>query len=507
MHRNFIISTRNLFVVLGLAAIPTTIFLRYLWSLSLGNGDELFFSTGAGRFEVSEGSPSQWADFFSWLWWKHTGRTADWLSGSVYFFGAKDGRWIISILTVLSATTITWCLHRLSTIYYHSKSASIYWVAPVSLLTLLFSYSCTSLYPLANLTMYSAAVCNYLVPSALICSVLTFGLIAQRTAALYGAAVIGSIAATMHEQAAATLAVLAVLFVIIGSSKWPILHRFGCATIIFSGVIEMFLAPGLHSKLARFSTSSPEIPISMPNKLITTFYAFGVYFPFLGAVISTIIALYLICFIRLSQKRFWSIALLGLLSVSFATWVLSLLFFALKHSTGSQTIIGLSCMAMMAVWLVTPLLSHSKPIRFGTLIFLCAASSLAIPAAAGLGAIRVFNYPVIFFLIFQIWTAYIIVGNPSELFGHGGTATRHFSKKWLLPVVYLLMSAWVMGWSLIALQENYVPGVTNLEIQDASCLQENCPAADPNLPHPSAMSGYGEHDYANTDAVLEWLEK
>ena len=285
---------------------------------------------------------------------------------------------------------------RLFTFHVSPYPKKITWIAPISLLTLLFSYSATNLQSLVNLTMYSAAMCNYFVPSALIFVVLILVLTTEKTLYLYAAAAVGFIAATMHEQSAAILAVLCLLLLIIGPQRWHIIHRSAAVLIVVAGIIEMFMAPGLQNKLSRVAAAAPEAPVSLPRRLVTTFYGFSVYFPLTAIMISAILVIYLIYYIRSSLHPHWGIILLVSLSFTTLLWSLCRVLLFLDSPASSQALTGLFCMLMMIVWVVVPLLSSEKSVRFGSVIFLCAASSMAIPAAAGLGAVRVFNFPVIF---------------------------------------------------------------------------------------------------------------
>lgn len=504
--RRFLHTPNQRFTTALLVSIVSTIFfLRYLWSLSLGNGDELFFSTGAGAFNVPDGTLAQWKEFFAWLWWEHTGRTADWLSGAVYFFGDEEGRWIVSTLTAVSAGVITWCLRRFHD-YYRGDSSDSWFVAPIALLALLFAYAVRSLISLVNFTMYSAAVCNYLVPTAVIFVVVYIALTTQSLLALYTAAFLAALTATMHEQAAAVLAFLAFLFILHRRSQWALSHRLGTSLLTFAGVIEMFLSPGLHAKLARVAAVAPPTPKPLPHKLAETFYGFSVHFPSLGLLMSIVIAGYLIHTIRRNPQAWWNTALLLGLCLSTAVWRICMAAFALSHPIGSKKTIVLSCMLMMVIWLLAPLMSPEKLARAGTLLLLSAAVSLAIPAAAGLSAVRVYNYPLVFLISFLIWTIFLLV-SARKTCHRTDNAFRISVAAVLLSGVLLFTSLWVIAQATIAFQSNFEPGLADLKMQEDHCQQTLCPAQDPALPYPPAMSGYGEHDYASVDAVLEWIEK
>lgn len=494
--------TRHFALALVGTSLLVTLVLRYLWALSLGNGDELFFSTGAGAFNVPEGSWSQWGEFFSWLWWEHTGRTADWLSGAVYFFGDEEGRWIVSALTAFSAASITWSLHRLY-IRDVTVSSRVWLIAPVAILSFVFSYSTKTLTALANLTMYSAAVSNYLVPTALIFIVITAVLTSEKTSTLYVHALLAGLVATMHEQAAAVLAVLVCVFLIFASERWSFPHRLGSSLVVLAGVVEMFMAPGLHAKLNRVAEASQAVPPSLPHKLVASFSSFGVYFPFLGILISIVTATYLIIFIRSNIRRSLAIGMLVTLCLSTFVWLVYLAAVIARLSFASKKIVGAACIIMMLMWLVTPLLSASKTVQFSSLLMLCAAGSFSIPAAAGLGAVRVYNYPVIFFIAFLVWSIYLAAYPPC---GETTPPGRPVLSA-LLATCLLVMSIWVLTQATIAFRANYAPGLQDLEKQDSQCTLEICQAKDPAIPYPPAMSGYGDHDYASTASVLEWIEK
>lgn len=486
--------------------LVNTLFLRLLWSYSLGNGDELFFSTGGGRFNVSDGTVTQWAELLSYIWWEHNGRTIDWLSAAVYFFGEDAGRWIASVITTLSAAIIVWCIHRLVTFSHPEKRIPVL-IAPIAISSILFSYSTLSLAPLANLTMYSASSVNYLVPSCMLMLAVTLVTTGHKLSSLYLGAVIALLTATMHEQSAVMVAALMLVLLFAGSKRWKLQHRLAASLIAVFGVAEIFLSPGLHNKLDRAAALVSQEAVSLPRKVVTTFYAFGMYFPLLGLTVSAVIFFYLIRFSISDRYRTLSISLLTTLTLSTALWILETALLLVSSPLGSQTLAGLSCITMMTSWILTPLLASSPAIRFGSLFFLSAAASLAIPAATGLGAVRVFNYSIIFFITFLLWSTMI----GSDELPHMGESSSSYRADSSASIVLLtalaLMSAWVMTRAWTAFEANYDPGLESLIHQATQCNKSVCPAIDPQLPYPDALSGYGDHDYASTEAVLEWLEK
>lgn len=503
MNRSASYNNRFL-VALTFSVVISAFYLRYLWSLSLGNGDELLFATGGGRFRIGEGSLAQWADFLSYIWLEHNGRTADWIASAVYFFGADAGRWIISILTPLTVGVITLCLYKLGEAFGLSSKVSVI-VAPLSMLTLLFSYSAVGLKSLANLTMYSAAVANYFVPSALIFVVLTIAVTAQKSTVLYLGSILGFIAATTHEQAATVLLVLVALFLFFGPKRWSLRQKLISSLIVLSGVAEMFLAPGLHAKLTKVSTARTDLDVALPRKIVNTIAEFGTFYSIMGVLTSAIVAVYLISYIRMSRYLHLSWTFLVVLLLSTTVWLLTALDPTLIFPSEAQIINGLAGIVMMATWLVTPLLSNLKAVRFGSVLLFSAAASLLIPAAAGLAGVRGFNFPIIFLLSFQIWNIYLSA-NPRG----AASSVEHYQRnrlpyRLLLPSVLLLLSVWVIAGATIAFQSNFEPGVEALKEQDANCTEAICRLENLELPYPDAKAGYGKHDYSNTSSVIQWL--
>ncbi|WP_222566257.1 hypothetical protein [Actinomyces sp. HMSC065F11] len=499
----FATSERGLLKALVISTIPIALFLRYLWSLSLGNGDELFFSTAAGTFDIGQGTWAQWSDFFYWLWWEHTGRTADWISGAIYLLGDGVGRWLASILATLSAGIITWCLYRLSK-YFGLAPTPPAIAVPVSLLTLLFSYSAAGLTPLVNLTFYSAAVANYFVPGALIFAVLTMAMVSNKTSTLYLASIIGSITATMHEQAAIILLVLVILLVVADPQRRPLQHRLISSLIVLAGVVEMFLSPGLHAKLTRVAAAQPEVVTSVPHKILITFYTFGAYYSIMGLLTSALVVAYLVAYICQSRQTVSSWILIVVLGISTTVWLTGIRQLGIESPFSSHTLNGLACIVMVITWLITPLISNSNAVRFGSVLLIAAGGSLAIPAAAGLSAVRVLNFPIIFLMGFQLWTMHLGV-HAATTSSFNKMNVKQFLTSAAIPTALLVLSMLAIINTTIAFEANSKPGLEDLTKQDIACSQARCPAQDPQIPYPKAFAGYGNHDYASTRSVLEWL--
>lgn len=487
-------------IVFGLSFLLITLLLRYLWSLSLGNRDEIFFSTGAGRFEIGAGSLSQWGEFFSWIWWEHTGRTADWLSGTIYLFGAEAGKWLVSILTATSIGAIVWCFQRLLSIFYAAPKRPLLTI-PIAMLALLFSYSYSDLKLQSNLTTYSAAVCNYIVPTALVIIAITLVLTGSRTYHLYSAAIIGFAAATMHEQAATVVATLAVLLFVLGPTRWSRLHRFISSALMFLGVLEMFMAPGLRTKLDRASSAIDHASDPVIFKIIRTFSTYGEYFPVIIVLVSGVLVFQLLR-TAFDTGRKISVSLLALVILgSSVLWGVSFKFPDLDFGVDPYILSGTSCGITMIAWLVAPLFARTQATRFGSVILLCAAASMAIPAVAGLSQnLRVFNYPSLFLIAFLIWSMF----TGSQFFGKNNTGVQISGiATAILATILLLVSINVTLRVVTAFHENYAIGLEDLQRQQAACTHVHCLATNPDVPHPRALSGYSGNEDINY--VLEWI--
>lgn len=488
-----------------LSSIAASGFLRYLWSLSLANGDELFFSNGAGSFSTPSRAWSEWRSFFSWLWWEHTGRTADWLSGMFYFFGVSSGKWIASLCASLSAALIVWSLYRLHRVFRPHRQPHAVFV-PLGVFALIFVYAFDTLVALVNLTMYSAAVANYLVPSALICLVITLIVENRSASSVYAAAFLACLTATMHEQAAAVLAVLAVIYMLKSARLHPLHTRLFVTGLTSLGVLEMFLAPGLHHKLGRVAANASEPPSPLWQKVRNSLFSFGFYFPTLVFLLTAAVIVLVIVAVR-KKERVQAHVALGVLSVvCTAAWFLMFQYYVASPADSLKWILTLALALTLSTWIVIPLMSRTPWMAAGAIFIVCAASSIAIPAAAGLGAVRVFNYPVIFAICFLLWTLMGIESRQISIL-----TPRSFRREILLArllaTVLIVLTALTMVHSVIAFRANYTPGVALLQQQRQQCDQQICPAIDPVLPYPDALSGYGDHDYAGVEAVLNWIEQ
>lgn len=495
-------------VLIGIYMLLMTLFLRYLWSLSLANGDELFFSTARGSFPIGEGTARQWADFLSWLWWEHTGRTADWLSAAIYFGGASSGKWLSSFISAACSATVALSLGHLGAFYAKRKVLT----PPLFLLgttSIILAPGVDTLNALANYTMYSAAVINYLVPVTLIILALRVYLTshAQWRASIAG--LLAGVSATMHEQAAATVIVLCLLALAIRPATTSLRQRVTFAALGLAGSVEMFLAPGLHNKLARAAVNVASPGPSLPQRLATVLYAFGAYFP-LTAVMITAAALALFTYRMRQSSRGWpTVTIIVVTILATALW-----FFAARwqytqigtteFSPTVKIFLILAGTLMMVSWVVLPLLGAETHVGSGALFTACAAASFTIPAAAGLSAVRVFTYPVLFGLCLILWAIMVPRAHHAE---SGGGPDRAASSLRLATATLLGFSTVTAAVNLfLSLNANFQPGLEALHTQRAECQEEKCAAQElNNLPYPAIFSGYGDHLYCDVSGVLEWM--
>lgn len=473
--------------------LVTTLVLRVLWAYSLANGDELFFSNGAGHFDNSQATWAQWYDFMAWLWLEHTGRTADWLSGAIYMWGIGTGKWLTSLLTAGSATLIAVSLTRLHS-YAHSAKASAVAI-PVSVAVLLFLPAFDTLTAPVNLTMYSAAVCNYLVPSALIIFALTLVIENRSRASHLAASLLAALTATMHEQSALIIIVLVLLY-LVATAGQPLGVRILASILPLAGAAEMFLAPGLAHKLNR-ATVITEDSRSLVSKLASSLLAYSSSYPAVSVLVSLFLVVTIALCTRLALKR----AVLASFGAAILIWVLSLgLFVVLKSDLGKGLLV-LSTALLLLSWLVVSWLAETSRQRIGFLLLLISATAFGLPAAAGLVQIRVFNFTIIFILSFVAWSVIRLSHCARAHRRHRALAMSST----VLIAITVLAAATGMIKLLVSFSANYEPGIQHLTEQDQACSQELCPAVDPPLPYQRALSGYGDHDYADTHRVLEWI--
>lgn len=494
-----ITSTR--FLTLFFTFVAATGTLRYLWSLSLANGDELFFSNGAGTLNSSTASTLEWWNFITWLWWEHTGRTADFLSAFVYFWGISSGKWIASILASASSLLIVLCLERLHVQLYPSRSIPLIFI-PFGVGTLLFLPAADTLLATANLTLYSAAVSNYLVPTALTLLAIRLVVVNPSLSRLITSSAIGGVTATMHEQSAAMHIVLVTVFLMTGCSSLTLRSRALASVFPLMGAAEMLFSPGLHNKLAKVALSQPATDgPSLLGKFSATFFGIGIYYPLVLTLISLVIVLSVL---HKKSKTGYLVRVFLLLSI--LALLISVGSFFLHPSEVSLRAVSLSAFLLLTCWVLSALLDNSYAGRLGLLFLVLAATSLSIPAVSGLSAIRVFNFTMLFSIVFLIWNVLVLFSRGSLSMPTDYTHHLVRNTKRVLPFI-LVASMTIIGFgkTLIAFQENYDPGIAALRQQHAVCSAALCRAIDPSVPYQRAVSGYGNHDYADIERVLQWI--
>lgn len=499
LHRG---SHANLMLVTVGSFLGCALLLRYLWSYSLANGDELFFSNGAGNLDSADASADQWLSFMSWLWWEHTGRTADWLSALVYVWGISPGKWIASVLAAASASLIVLCLYQLH-IHFSEVSTSRLTFIPLGVLALLFLPAADTLLSAANLTMYSAAVSNYLVPTSLIITILTMVVVNPTSTRLTIASLLGAVAGTLHEQSAAMIIVLVIALIAFGENLAPLRTRVFVSLLPLAGALEMFLSPGLHSKLSKVALAqSPMGAPSLSVKVATSFYGLGVYYPLLIALISITLAITLSHQNPGIRERRTAAATIAL-SVAFLFTVAA---FFLWSSSLTQFAVSASTFILIVEWAVALYQLETHTRTMGFLFFLLAMTSLSIPALSGLSAIRVYNYTILLSLILVLWLL-MMLGEPVSPTPcvAPASSTKVKQKSLLVALIIALLSMTGMGKVVVAFHDNYSPGLADLQHQQSACNALLCQAEDPVLPYQRAISGYGDHDYADVERVIEWI--
>lgn len=439
-----------IFIFLG---VCLTGFFRYVWEFSLANGDEFFFANLKGRAPVANYSLADLGDFFYFLWSEHTGRTADWLSTLVYFFGFSTGRWITSAFTAFSIVLIAMSIYRVSRVFF-TESIGATWAAAVATLVAVFAVAAPAMFHTAyvsNLLVYSAAICNYLVVVALLCWVWALGLTAQTPSSWLLGAGLAFLIGTSHEQAAIAAVTLAVGLIWVRRKDFSktLLAAFPVAAL--GGAAFMFLSPGLHQKLARTNLDK-----NLSQGL-------------LGKTKASLKALFI-------QYENYPYLLLGL------------------------GILGLVILAAVFFFAKTPPVSPSAhPVSAILLLALVATATMSIPLGSGTGQIRVFNYPILLAGVaaaVSVCFAVILVRT---------TSIRLF----LFGAAVLLWGFYAGGglahtfWSQY---ENYPAGKMQLVEQIKTCSQSSCILTDPiNLPVKHAFSGYGDNEYATTADLRLWL--
>lgn len=426
-------------------------FFRVVWTFSLANGDEFFFSTLKGRTIPGQYSFTEFTEFLRFLWVEHTGRSADWLSTAVYFFGLDTGLWIVSFLTSFSVCLIAYSVYRFLRFYAPKKPHFL--MAATAIVCAVFAvftpaYMHTNY--VSNLLLYSAAVCNYLVVVALLVYVWALTSVSNRRKDWFLASVLVFLAGTTHEQAAVAVISLVGLTLI---SRWKHTPRKRLFFYTFSGLCGaaiMLLSPGLHNKLAVASTSVTATD-NMLAKIKFSLRALQIQY----------------------QNLVVSLFIMGVAGL--------ILIYLNRQSAPKlrQTIVPLLTLTAVTV------------------------ATLSIPLASGVGQIRVFHYPI------------LLGGVAASIaFCLGAASLRPGKKKltYFLPLFLTLLT--LTGYAVLGAHNtfasqyyNYPAGRAQLLEQIKNCSQPVCLVTDPqNLPVKFAFSGYGEHDYVNTRNLQLWLD-
>lgn len=456
-HSPFRVSATAYFWLYGLLL---SAFFRFIWTFSLANGDEFFFASLRGAATPGNYSLKELGDFLYFLWAEHTGRTADWLSTLIFYFGFDAGLWLTSALTGGSATLFAFAVFRFLRIAQPGfATKQLVFQSLLAATFALFAPAVTKVAYVSNLLVYSAAICNYLVFASLLVLAwsLVFTSVSQR--AWVGASLLAFLVASSHEQAAVAVVTLAGLlwFTRLQAVGAPKLLGFTVASLL--GAAAMFASPGLHHKLGRASVDT-SLSAGLLLKAKTSLLAFGSQYHWLLA--------FLFC-----------IGVWGLITLQ-----------EVKAGRSQRN-------------------SAKKPrtSAFAALLVLAlvAVSTLSIPLASGVGQTRVFHYPLLLGGLAAV-TAYQLgfqlqrpgkkkSQNRWQLFAH---------KLGTLGLVLIVVGGIIVTfWSQYA---NYPAGRVQLEAQIEACESGRCQLTDPTgLPVHHGFSGYGDHDYANTQYMEMWL--
>ncbi|OKL48307.1 hypothetical protein BSR28_00965 [Boudabousia liubingyangii] len=495
--------------IVGLSAF---FFIRLLWNYSLGNGDEIYFSTGHSTFKIHEGTRQQWWDFFKMLWVSHTGRTADWLSGAVFYWGANVGKWLVSAITVLCAALIAKSTLKLSgAITGHNA-----WLIEITwILSVLFLFPFATLSSSSNLLLYSAAICNYLVPAALLIWSLQFFFIRNGgsvTHSLAAGSTLG-IVATMHEQAAAIVLVWVAIMGLLYLKEIGLKNYLLFSVPALVGSIEMFLAPGLWAKLGTFNEATPDRPLL--QKISLTFFSWNLHYSVLVIGFSILMAASVLTARSLSLLLRLSIATVSLiLSVSWLYLLSDMDLQSFLEGNSYRTVSVIGSLSLLA-WFIISLviwLDHGSKIVFTISAF---GVSFGLAALPGLGQIRVFNYPMLFLLssIFLVLLDFIYVKGTQNTRNAQIQKSQSPLEKLLrltaaISVGLMIFSSFFTARNLyVAQSENYPVGVTFLKAVKQQCGHEKCPLKDiPKLPNRTAFPGYADDNKTYVEDILAWIE-
>lgn len=389
-------------------------------------------------------------DFLHFLWFEHTGRTADFLSTFVYYFGFDAGKWIVSALTGFSVSLIAFSLYRSWLVFSPSRMLpkSSGWVALTVSLFALFSPAVLNTAYISNLLVYSAAICNYLVFVALLTYAWSLSLTASSLNSWLVPAGLVFVVGTSHEQASLsviTLVFLAFVFRFSTSSKLGLAVFAGAGLV---GSALMLGSPGLANKLGRASAALNHQQ-GLISKATNSLYALAAQYHLLPVFILVV-------------------GLVSLLLIS-------------KHQLARG-------------------ISVSGPFYAAVAFALLAAATLSIPLASGVGQVRVFHYPLILGALaggyaYYLGAVVLCAGQRSSL----GTK--------ILILVFCVLAVFGAFRTYNSQVRNFPLGEVQLLEQIDSCPIEDCMLVDlTGLPVHHGFSGYGEHDYAHTGYMTLWLE-
>lgn len=435
------------FLLTGLAL---TLFMRYVWRFSLANGDEFFFAGLKNTAQIGNYSTSSLSGFLHFLWFEHTGRTADFLSTFVYYFGFSVGKWIVSALTGFSVSLIALSLYRSWLVFSSAPKlpTRFSWVALTVSLFALFSPAALNTAYISNLLVYSAAICNYLVFIALLTYAWSLSLTAASFKSWITPAGLVFIVGTAHEQAA--LAVLTLVFLTF-IFRFPSGSKLGLGVFTGAGLAGsalMLASPGLSNKLRRASVALNHTQ-GFVSKATNSLYALAAQYHLLPVFIL-------------------AVGIVGLLLIS------------KQHMT----------------------LSFKSPSPFyaaSSFAFL-AVATLSIPLASGVGQVRVFHYPLILGALAAGYAYYLgAVGLP-------GSRGSSLSTR-IIILIFLGLTLFGAFRTYDSQVRNFPLGEVQLINQINSCPNKDCMLLDlTGLPVHHGFSGYGEHDYAHTGYMAQWLE-
>lgn len=435
-----------------LVGLLITLFMRYVWTFSLANGDEFFFAGLKNTGQIGNYSAADLQAFLHFLWFEHTGRTADFVSTFVYYFGFSSGKWIVSALTGFSISLIAYSLTRAWQVYASKAPYSRIYSSAAILLVLFAVYAPAALNTayVSNLLVYSAAICNYLIYVALLTYAWSLTLTAERFSTWVAPGLLLFLVGSSHEQAALAVITLVLLTCFLRFRNASKLGLVFFSSLGFFGAALMLFSPGLANKLSRAGAGvTAGDPIWV--KALKSLYALAAQY------------LYLPLFILL-------LGVAGLLVI-----------YRQNTNTSKRRATG--------------------PLAASISFTLVAADTLSVPLASGVGQIRVFHYPMLLGALaagFSFYLGFEII-SPNRL--------RH-SLALVALSLFLVFGALGLKHTYDSQVLNFPSGYAQLQQQIANCPQAECMLTDPTgLPVKHGFSGYGEHEYAHTDFMRQWLAK